>query len=267
MFIAPARVLGVITLLVSGFGALSASADNTPRLGELFRGGLDPVAEFQALSADLATVLGPRHLGPAATTGPLGFDVSLDIAFSKVDETSARWATTLPGTSGVLTTLALQARKGLPFGFELGADAAHLVDSDLWNIGFNVKYAFMEGYRRLPDVSVRAYLSGVVGARDFGMMLSGGDLVVSKEHGLGGVVTVAPYAGYSLVYARTSSNVIGYFDDGATTPNARVIPTSGVMSHRGVLGFRFAFPYSTFSFEAMFTSGVQTYTTTLGLAL
>lgn len=247
--------------------ARGASADNTPRLGELFRGGLDPVAEFKALSVDLATVIGPRGLGPSATTGALGFDLSFDVGISSVDEASARWATTLPGSSGVLTTLAVQARKGLPFGFELGADASHVIDSELWNIGFNVKYAFLEGYARLPDAAIRAYLSGVVGARDFGMLLTGGDFTVSKDFGIAGVVSIAPYGGYSLIYARTSSNVVGYFDEGSAAPNARVIPTTGVLAHRGVLGFRLSFPYSSLSFETLLSSDVQTYTTTLSLAL
>ena len=257
-------------LAVLAFSGLSAaaSAADPPRGGEFFRSGPDVAAsQFDSLIGDLATVLGPRRLGPSATTGALGFDISLDLGISTVDSGSAHWAAALPGSSGTLGAIALQARKGLPLGFEIGVDAAHLVDSDLWNIGFNLKYAILQGYELLPDVAIRGYLGGFVGARDFGALLSGGDLVVSKDLGLAGVVSLAPYAGYSLVYARASSNVSAYFDNDATAPTVGVIPTRDILAHRGAIGFRLSLPYSTVSFEALVAAGVQTYTMGLSLAL
>ncbi len=257
--------------------ASPARADRTPRLAGLIRPNSDGVVvpesvlaaevAFEDLATELATVLGPRRLGPAATTGPLGFDLGIDIVLASIDDGAVHWQNSVDDPGSVLPVLSVQAKKGLPFGFELGAGVAHLLDSELWSVGAALRWAFLEnlgGY--FPDMAIRVTLDNVIGASDFGMLLVGSDLVISREFGLGGVTALAPYVGFSGLFVRASPNVIGFFDEGASRPQFAAFAVKNLGAFRGVLGFRLLFPYSTFSFEAVVSSGVQTYNTSLSVA-
>ncbi len=277
-----AMLLPVRSLVLSAATAVlvttPSSAEKTPALAGLLRhanedfgGSAESASVFQdtfiKIAGELASILGPRRLGPSTTSGSLGFDLGVDIAISTVDEESAHWANALPGDDGLMNTVALQFRKGLPFGFELGGDVAHLTDSDLWALGMNLKYTFLEGFSYLPEAALRVGFWGVVGSRELDLMIFSTDLAVSKEFGLGGVLAIAPYFTYGLLVGTASTNVVGYFPAGESLPVNGVVPSQTITVNRGGLGFRLLFPYSALSVEAVFSPGVQTYTTSVSLVL
>jgi len=256
------RVL--VLALAAAMLPAAAGAQLDLRLERLGRAGEDGEHPgFGALAGDLAEVIGPKMLGPAATTGALGFDIGLDVAVTNVDEDSGHWQAVLDEPRPVLTSMQLQLGKGLPYSFELGGTITHVLDSDLWGVGMHLRYAFVEGYRLVPDVALRASVSTALGTRDMTLLVVGADLVVSKSFGVAGVLALSPYAGYSLAYGRASSYVLGELGD-SQKPAKFVIPEQQVLRHRGVLGFRATAYHAQVAFEVLISDGIQTFTTKVG---
>ena len=219
---------------------------------------------FKELAGDLGQVLGPKMFGPAETTGALGFDLAIEFSVTNVDEGATQWQKASDAPSSTLNTIQLQFRKGLPYSFEVGGMVTHLLGSDLWGVGMHIKYAFVEGYKLAPDVALRGGVSTVLGSRDLSMLIAGGDLTFSKSFGLGGVLSLAPFAGYSIMYVRASSFVLGIFPDENPRPTKFVIEGQDVVRHRGFVGFKLVAVKMALAFEIMIGDGLQTFTTKLG---
>ena len=79
------------------------------------------------------------------------------------------------------------------------------------------------------------------------------------------MVSLVPYAGYSLLYVRATTNVVGYFEEGASTPSFNLLPISNVIRHRASLGLDIRVTKVTIGLEAMLSSSIQTLTTRLGV--
>jgi len=259
---------GYIVCALFLLGPISAVAQVDIQLspfGEIVDDIITPdVAGFEALAGDLGQVMGPKMLGPAETTGALGFDVALEVSFTVIDPEASHWQKAMTEAHDELSTIQLQFRKGLPYGFEVGGVVTHLLQSELWGVGMHLKHAFLEGYRYLPDLALRASVSTVLGSRDMSMLIGGGDLTVSKSFGINGVLSLGPYAGYSAMYVRASSFVLGLFPQGAPQARKFVIPGQNIVRHRGFLGLRLVAFHASFAFEAMFSEGVQTFTGKVG---
>ncbi|MFT5432421.1 MAG: hypothetical protein ACI9OJ_003120 [Myxococcota bacterium] len=263
------RVLVLTLFMATGLlSAAPASAQLDVRLGGfLDKVGNTPVADqagFKSLSTDLGQILGPKMLGPAASAGGLGFDIGFDIALGRLDPDNTHWETAVGSEQNSLTALQLQVRKGLPYGFELGAVVNHLVDSELWGVGMNVKYSIIEGYRFLPDIAIRGWISTVLGSRDMSLLISGGDFTVSKEFGIAGVVSLAPYASYSLLYARATAYIVPFFVDGQPQVERWRPDPENIIVHRGALGFKLVYAHASLAFEAMISGEMQIFTTRIG---
>ncbi len=248
-----------------------ASAQTDIRLGDFAAFGEGGILipdedDFGLLAGDLGHVLGPKMLGPADTSGALGFDIGFAFSFSNIDEDSTRWQRALESGDSMLSTVQVQVRKGLPYSFELGGSVTHLLDSGLWGVGMQLKWAFLEGYKSVPDLALRAAISTVLGSRDLSMFISSIDLTVSKSFGVGGVLSLAPYAGYRTMIIRASSFVLGTFPEGSPTPAKFVIPSQVVPRFkRFFLGMRMIAVHTVVAFEAMIDfDGVQTFTTKIG---
>jgi hypothetical protein len=229
------------------------------------------VAGFKSLVGDLGSILGPRSLGPAHTTGALGFDIGVDFSVSAINNESAHWNKVFSASPDsqddppqVLSTVQLKMRKGLPYSFELGGGVSKLLDSDLWAMGLSLRYALLEGYRLLPDVAVRTGVRTVLGSREMSVLLTGGDLTISKSFGVGGIMSLAPYISYNLLIARASSYVVGRFASGTPVLDKFVFNSQTVLRHRGAIGVRMISNHISVSLEALLTRGVQTFTSQLG---
>jgi hypothetical protein len=176
-------------------------------------------AAFAALATQLGYVFSPRLASPAETLGHSGFHVGILWSGTSVSSDQAYWNVTEraadrgDGTGGgsprgFLQTLQLEVRKGLPFSFELGANFMWLVESQLFAPGLEVRWALQEGYKYIPDIGFRGSVNHMVGNRDMLLTTVGLDAVVSKSFGLFGMVNVAPYASWSLIFIAASSRVI-----------------------------------------------------------
>lgn len=227
--------------------------------------GKRDLAGFEKLVGDLAGAMGPKVLGPAATVGGLGFDIGLDFSVTNIDESSAHWKRATSDTApSSLQSLQLQVRKGLPFSFELGGTISHLLDTGFWGAGVSLRYAPLQGYSYLPDLSIRTSVGTILGSREMSMLLVGSDVVISKSFGVGGVMAMAPYAGYSFLLANAGSYIIGRFPTNAPTVDKFVFPSRNVLQHRGFMGLKVVAAKVTVSLEALISGPIQIFSTTLG---
>ncbi len=150
---------------------------------------------------------------PAETLGHAGFHVGILWSGSFVDDSQAFWRLTDGGertgnATSFLQTLQLDVRKGLPFSFELGVNFMWLADSELFAPGIELRWALQEGYRFVPDLSLRGAVNHLVGSRDMLLTTIALDAMLSKNFGLFGMINLTPYAGWSLVMVEATSRVI-----------------------------------------------------------
>ena len=170
-------------------------------------------ARFVDFATQLGFVLAPRLASPAETLGHAGFHVSTMWSGSFVSNDQSYWALTDRGQRNTanpsfLQTLQLDVRKGLPFSFELGVNFMWLVDSEIFAPGMEVRWALQEGYKYVPDLSIRGAVNHMVGNRDLLLTTVALDAVLSKSFGLFGMLNVAPYVGWSFVMIAATSRVI-----------------------------------------------------------
>lgn len=235
---------------------------------------------FDNVVRDLGVAMAPKFMGPASTLGSLGFEVGFELSWTDINETSAYWKNAVDSPDSTLQTMQIHLRKGLPFSLEVGGTITHLFNSELWGVGLDVKFALLEGFRSLPDFAIRGNIHTILGANDINILLSGGDAVLSKEFGIGGVLRVAPYVGYNLIYIHGSSHAITFFTEapaGSTAggcPNgtdkklcSRVALFDDVdeIVHRGIIGFQLVTTVLSVGFEIAIAKDTQTYTTHLGV--
>ncbi|NUN15984.1 MAG: hypothetical protein HUU55_20345 [Myxococcales bacterium] len=235
---------------------------------------------FDNVVRDLGVAMAPKFMGPASTLGALGFEVGFELSWTDINETSTYWKNAVDSPDSTMQTMQIHLRKGLPFSLEVGGTITHLFNSELWGVGLDVKFAMLEGFRSLPDFAIRGNIHTILGANDINILLSGGDAVLSKEFGIGGVLRVAPYIGYNLVYIHGSSHAITFFTEAAAgsgsggCPNgtdkklcSRVALFDDVdeIVHRGIIGFQLVTTVLSVGFEIAIAKDTQTYTTHLGV--
>ncbi len=167
---------------------------------------------FKDFAREFGLVMAPKFLAPAETLGQAGFSVGVDASFSTIDNSKEHWkkASPEPGKvpDSMLSTMQVHVRKGLPFSFELGGTMTTLFDSNTIALGGELKWAFNEGFYYLPDIAVRGSVNRLLGSRDLDLLTGGVDVSVSHPFGIGGMVNVTPYAGWSLLFVNASSHVL-----------------------------------------------------------
>lgn len=205
---------------------------------------------FKRMARDLGLALQPRFAGPATTVGGRGFDIGYAFSFTDIDQSASQWTTPVAGAGDLLQVSQIAVRKGLPYSFEIGAVVGYLHDSHLWGVAVELKWAFVEGYELAPDFGLRVHLNTMLGSRDIAMLSTGADLLIGKSFGLGGLVQLVPYAGYSFTYIRASSHVLGVFPEGGVQPVTFILPDQDVFAHRGVAGLRLVATIVDVGFEA-----------------
>lgn len=188
---------------------------------------LPDTESFGNFAQELGLAFAPHYLASAETLGQAGFAFGMGTTFTDIKEKSDYWVRAKPDPDPnvdplrpVLTTLNLHLRKGLPFSFEVGGTLTHLVESNMFALGAELKWAFNEGFDFLPDVAVRGSVNRMVGNRDLDLTVGGGDISISHPFAVAGMATITPYAGWNLLFIYASSHVL----DG--TPGLDAVPPS-----------------------------------------
>lgn len=176
--------------------------------------------KFERLMTDLGLIIAPVFLAPAETLGINGFELALEGTVAPLYNRRDYWVGKLyptdtntvsvsegkPQSSVVIPRLHL--RKGLPFSFEIGTQVAYVPDSSLFTVGAEIKWAFQEGFRYIPDFALRFSINHMVGSRDFELTTGGWDISISKAFGLGGSLSLTPYIGYNMLFIDATAQAV-----------------------------------------------------------
>ena len=252
-------------------------------LGDEVTGFSPNNARFRDFATQLAFVLAPRMASPAETLGHAGFHLSAMWSGSSVSENEPYWLVTERGNReatgpGLVQTLQLDVRKGLPLSFEVGANFMWLAQSEIFAPGVEVRWALQEGFQYIPDISLRAAVNHMVGNRDMRLTVIGADAMLSKSFGIGGMINLAPYIGWSLIFVNASTRVIDPTpaDQGDSLNDFvfRSLRATDNINHRLTTGLRLLYHVVNISVQGEFQmfsdyetggNGVMTVTTKLGL--
>lgn len=182
-------------------------------------------AQFEALVSQFGQVVAPNFASPAETLGEAGFSVQLIPSIATIPSEQEHWKALEGGRQaserpGVLFTPELLVRKGLPFSFEIAGSMSHVAGSDMFTVGSQLKWALNEGFYIFPDVAVRGVVNTLVGSKDLEMLTTGGDISISKAFPIGGVMTLAPYAGYQRFYSIGWSRLLNVVPHDPRSPQS-----------------------------------------------
>ncbi|MBQ9395445.1 MAG: hypothetical protein IJU23_08005 [Proteobacteria bacterium] len=215
---------GACALLLMSAGTAFAG-DNDFKLGRLCENGncYDPVSinNFQTLSKAYSSILAPMHFAPAKTLGEEGFEIGVESKMSFSTEDNPSWKATNKNGGNtdangnaaapdVFATIQLHMRKGLPFSLEVEGVFNWLANSEMFYVGGGLRWAITEGWWFMPDISIRAHVGTIVGASELSLINVNMDIAISYTWGLGGIVGITPYAGYSLLTSWASSRPLPF---------------------------------------------------------
>ena len=184
----------LIALLFTSYSASAAQFD--PKLS-----GLANVDNgLQYLSRDLGLAFQPRFSAPAGTNGSAGFDMGYALAMTDIDQDAEHWVNGVEDPGDLMLISQISVHKGLPYSIGLNTTLGFLHDSGMWSLDLGVKWAFVEGFKYVPDMALHAEVGTLMGSPDLSILRVGADFQISKSIGLGGVVRLTPYACYSFAF-------------------------------------------------------------------
>lgn len=213
--------------------------------------------KFKSFVKGFTALLSPKYYAPSASLGWAGWNMGFeytankipggkawDDAFEGVERVDAARQAFDPGqksahADSVLHTVQLHVRKGLPFSAELGATATYLVQSKMVAVGFEGKYAVLDGYKKLPDIALRMAYTHLFGAQDLDFDLLAWDLSLSKEFGVGGFMKIAPYTAYAISLGLARPHVVNSTFSADLTDRLLKLGNQKAVVHRWILGARF----------------------------
>src|SRR6185295_8303183 len=165
--------------------------------------------QFERLVSELATTMAPPTSGPARGGGPRAFQLTLNTTVTSIEGGHSYWAygTEGDGKGGesgfnpspqpVMVWNRAEARKGLPFGFEVAAALGQGLNTSLWSYGLALKWALVEGFHtglgQLPDVSMQAALDRSVGSSQATLQVFSFDVTLSKPFAIDRTWTISPF--------------------------------------------------------------------------
>jgi len=164
---------------------------------------------FESLMTELGLATAPVFLAPAETLGLNGFSFSLEGTIAPISGEEDFWLIPTEGKPGsVIFIPHIHVRKGLPFSTEIGAQLSYIPESELFVVGAEAKWALNEGFYWIPDLAVRFTINHMIGSKDFELSTGGWDISLSKAFGIGGMLSLTPYAGYNMHFIHSSSHVV-----------------------------------------------------------
>ena len=192
------------------------------------------IAPYERFMAEYTFGLSPKLMAPAETLGYSGFYIGFENTITPVpmdargegdyapdkdmknrwvDGTAAKWE-----YPGVMYVPGIHIRKGLPWSFEIGSSINFLGGASLVALGGEIKWTIFEGYRHgfrgaLPDLAARGSVVRIVGQTDADITIIGVDGSISYPFGIGGMVSLTPYAGYQYLWSIIRVEPLIYRDD------------------------------------------------------
>lgn len=238
------RVTLTAVVLMSGAGPVVA-ADNDIVLSPSLAQGT-----FNTLVDELGMATAYDPFSPAETLGVTGFELGASVTMVKIDDAVWNDALSDADAPSMLPVPRLMARKGLPFGFDIGASYTSVPGSNVTVIGGELRKSLIEGTTAIPAVSVLGHFSNLSGVDDLDLSTYGIDLGISK-----GFAIFTPYGGIGQVWY-----------EGTEHTSSLALDPRDTSETRGYLGMRFGFlPFMNLTAQADFSSVVNSYTLRLNL--
>lgn len=156
---------------------------------------------FDTLVDELGMAIAYNPFSPAETLGITGFEVGASVSLVEIDQGTWDQVVADGSAPSRFPVPRLMARKGLPFGFDVGATYTSVPSSDISIVGGEVRKALLEGSMATPAVSVLGHFSNLNGVDDLDLSTYGVDLGISK-----GFAMLTPYAGVGQVWYEGSEN-------------------------------------------------------------
>lgn len=215
---------------------------------------------FTSYAGELGTVIAPKFLGPANTLGSYGFSASWEMSFTHINAKNSYWQKGAKNPPEFAKTMQIHFEKGLPFSIQLGGIVTHVFQSGLWGLAMDAKWAVVEGFKYVPDISIGGFVGTLLGGGDLAMLDAGMNILISKPFTLGGVVVITPYAGYRFLYINASSHLTI-----TSQGNMFVLSRRNIYRHRALIGFTLSGTHIITGLELSLSPSVQSYTMKFGL--
>jgi hypothetical protein len=158
-------------------------------------------SEFKDLSKEAGAALGYRNMAPAAPLGITGFNIGGEASAISIDKNSNYWNAAFGNDApSYLIIPKIRARKGLPFGIDIGAMYSYIPSSNIKLYGAELSKSILDGTMATPAVSIRATYTKLVGVDDLSLQTYGVDASISK-----GFLFITPYAGAGMMWINSEA--------------------------------------------------------------
>lgn len=224
--------------------------------------------EFVSLMRELSLALGPRMAGPARSLGSLGLEAAYELSFVSTNSDARYWQTAAENPQPSVQTGTLRVRKGLPYGLQVGSVLTHLFESNMWAVGAELNMSLIDGFVNIPDVAARLSVHSGLGNSSLSLLIVGADFIVSKSFGIGGILSLEPWGGYSMAFTLADTHQIDvYPNDSEIKPKPMLLESVQEFAHRGVFGFRVVVTRVSIGFEFLrsFTDDLSIMTAKMGV--
>lgn len=188
------RVVLALTLTLAVGAASADDFDFAPTANQ---------ADFASISRDIIAVTSYKALGPSEAGGVTGFSVGAYGSYSATQDKAA-WQRMTGSEVKQVGIVGLSARKGLPFGIDLGAMYSQVPGTDAKLFGGEVRWAVLPGGVAQPAVALRGTYVKLSGEDDLKANATTVDASISK-----GFLFVTPYAGAGYVWGTVDPSFAG----------------------------------------------------------
>jgi hypothetical protein len=168
-------------------------------------GGSIGQGAFSSLVKEAGVGLAFKNNAPPHPLGLTGFDAGVELSAVDINPDSTYWKNAFGGSApSYLVLPKLRVRKGLPFGFDIGAMYSNAGNTNIQLYGVEVAKAILEGSVATPAVGIRATYTKLAGLDDLDLQTAGIDVTVGK-----GFLFLTPYAGigYLWINGKATGNL------------------------------------------------------------
>jgi hypothetical protein len=187
-------IIAVSLLMIAG----AANAADLSFISGLAQG------QFKDLSKEAGAALSYKNLAPAAPLGLTGFDIGVEVTAVDINSGSVYWQAAFNNNPNDVPSLLyipkIRARKGLPFGIDIGVMYSKVPDSNVQLYGGEISKAILDGTAATPALGVRATYTKLAGVNDIDLQTVGVDASISK-----GIFFLTPYAGVGGVWTDSKA--------------------------------------------------------------
>jgi hypothetical protein len=185
-------------------------------------------AAFKKLVNQYGFAFAPTAMHSARTTGFGGFHLSIEAAYTKIDDGALYWK---QGTQGavdpssnratiinnspqeLLQLYSAKIRKSFGFGLELTGSVGFMPKTSILSGGADVRLSLLEGFRSgipgiLPDVAVGGGVRTITGTPQMQLSIAALDVQVSKPLPIADSSILTPWVGFQYVWIFGDSGLV-----------------------------------------------------------